>query len=125
LRADRVSGVTTALAEREQGRRLFDMLRAGDTLVVRWVDRFGRNYKDVTDNIREFIAHAKAGEEDACRGRKPRFSRERFEIVRDMLAQETPVTTIATMAHSPQDQSIFANAQYIAPKDKAHRSKPN
>jgi DNA invertase Pin-like site-specific DNA recombinase len=31
------------------------MLRAGDTLVVRWVDRLGRNYADVTDVIREFI----------------------------------------------------------------------
>jgi hypothetical protein len=30
-----VSGVSTTLAEREQGRRLFDLLRAGDTLVVR------------------------------------------------------------------------------------------
>ena len=31
------------------------MLRSGDTLVVRWVDRLGRNYADVTDVIREFI----------------------------------------------------------------------
>jgi DNA invertase Pin-like site-specific DNA recombinase len=31
------------------------MLRANDTLVVRWVDRLGRNYADVTDTIREFI----------------------------------------------------------------------
>jgi DNA invertase Pin-like site-specific DNA recombinase len=50
-----VSGVHTALRERPEGRRLFDMLRAGDTLVVRWVDRLGRNYADVTDTIREFI----------------------------------------------------------------------
>lgn len=49
------SGVTTKLAEREGGKRLFDMLRGGDTLVVRWVDRLGRNYQDVTDTIREFI----------------------------------------------------------------------
>ena len=27
----------------------------GDTLVVRWVDRLGRNYQDVTDTVREFI----------------------------------------------------------------------
>ena len=33
--------------ERPQGRRLFDMLRRGDVLVVRWVDRLGRNYADV------------------------------------------------------------------------------
>ena len=50
-----VSGVGTRLAERPEGRRLFDMLPAGDTLVVRWVDRLGRNYADVTDVIREFI----------------------------------------------------------------------
>ena len=31
------------------------MLRAGDVLVERWVDRLGRNYADVTDAIREFI----------------------------------------------------------------------
>lgn len=52
---DGVSGVSTTLAERSQGRRLFDMLRAGDTLVVRWVDRLGRNYQDVTETIREFM----------------------------------------------------------------------
>src|SRR3954464_8158079 len=50
-----VSGVSTRLAHRPQGRRLFDMLRAGDTLVVRWVDRLGRNYQDVCDTIREFM----------------------------------------------------------------------
>ena len=50
-----VSGISTRLAERSEGRRLFDMLRSGDTLVVRWVDRLGRNYGDVTDVIREFI----------------------------------------------------------------------
>lgn len=50
-----VSGVTTRLADRPQGRRLYDMLRAGDVLVVRWVDRLGRNYQDVCDTIREFM----------------------------------------------------------------------
>src|SRR5947209_8282671 len=45
----------TRLAERPEGRRLFDVLREGDTLVVRWIDRLGRNYQDVTDTIREFI----------------------------------------------------------------------
>jgi DNA invertase Pin-like site-specific DNA recombinase len=52
---DGVSGVTTKLADRVGGRRLFDILRSGDTLVVRWVDRLGRNYEDVSDNIREFM----------------------------------------------------------------------
>src|SRR5262249_44452389 len=50
-----VSGVSTRLSERPEGKRLFDMLRAGDTLVVRWVDRLGRNYTDVVDTIREFM----------------------------------------------------------------------
>jgi len=50
-----VSGVSTALAERPEGKRLFDKLREGDTLVVRWVDRLGRNYQDVTDTIRHFM----------------------------------------------------------------------
>jgi putative DNA-invertase from lambdoid prophage Rac len=52
---DGVSGITTKLAERPGGRRLFDILRRGDTLVVRWVDRLGRNYEDVSDSIREFM----------------------------------------------------------------------
>ena len=50
-----VSGVSTRLAERAEGKRLFDLLRSGDVLVVRWVDRLGRNYEDVTDTIREFM----------------------------------------------------------------------
>lgn len=52
---DGVSGVTTKLVDRPEGRRLFDLLRANDTLVVRWVDRLGRNYEDVSDNIRAFM----------------------------------------------------------------------
>ena len=50
-----VSGVSTRLADRPEGRRLADMLRKGDVLVVRWVDRLGRNYADVTDSIRDFM----------------------------------------------------------------------
>jgi putative DNA-invertase from lambdoid prophage Rac len=50
-----VSGISTRLVERPEGKRLFDKLRAGDTLVVRWVDRLGRNYSDVCDTIREFM----------------------------------------------------------------------
>jgi DNA invertase Pin-like site-specific DNA recombinase len=50
-----VSGVTVRMRDRPEGRRLFDMLRDGDTLVVRWVDRLGRNYADVTETIREFM----------------------------------------------------------------------
>ena len=50
-----VSGVATRLADRPEGRRLFDILRAGDVLVVRWLDRLGRNYADVTDTVRDFL----------------------------------------------------------------------
>ena len=50
-----VSGVSTKLRERPQGRRLFDLLRNGDTLVVRWVDRLGSNYEDICETIREFM----------------------------------------------------------------------
>lgn len=50
-----VSGVAVKMRDRPEGKRLFDMLRKGDTLVVRWIDRLGRNYEDVTDTIREFI----------------------------------------------------------------------
>lgn len=52
---DGVSGIATRLVERPQGRRLFDKLRSGDTLVVRWLDRLGRNYDDVCDTLREFM----------------------------------------------------------------------
>ena len=50
-----VSGLSTKLSDRPQGRRLFDRLRRGDVLVVRWVDRLGRNYQDVTDTIRTLM----------------------------------------------------------------------
>jgi len=50
-----VSGVSTRLCERPEGKRLYDKLRRGDVLVVRWVDRLGRSYADVTEVIREFM----------------------------------------------------------------------
>jgi len=52
---DGISG-TLKLSERAGGKRLFDMLRSGDTLVVRWVDRLGRNYSDISAAIREFMS---------------------------------------------------------------------
>lgn len=51
-----ISGVSTRLRDRPEGKRLFDMLRQGDTLLVRWVDRLGRNYRDVCDTIQELMA---------------------------------------------------------------------
>jgi putative DNA-invertase from lambdoid prophage Rac len=50
-----VSGISTNLKDRPGGKRLYDLLRKGDVLVVRWVDRLGRNYVDVSDTIREFM----------------------------------------------------------------------
>ena len=50
-----VSGVSTRFADRTGGARLLDDqlgLKKGDVLVVRWVDRLGRNYEDVTETIR-------------------------------------------------------------------------
>jgi putative DNA-invertase from lambdoid prophage Rac len=54
-RLERVDERLAEPAERPQGRRLFDMLRSGETLMLRWVDRLGRNYADVCDTIREFL----------------------------------------------------------------------
>jgi putative DNA-invertase from lambdoid prophage Rac len=142
------SGLSTRLMERPEGRRLYDKLRAGDVLVVRWVDRLGRNYDDVCETIREFmrrgvvirtvinnmtfdgatrdpvqkavrdaliafmaataqaqaeatkaaqragIEHAKA-KGDSYRGRKPSYSREQLEIVRNMLGKEANIVQIA------------------------------
>lgn len=142
-----VSGVSTKLADRPQGRRLFDILRAGDTLVVRWVNRLGRNYEDITATIREFIARGviiktvingmtfdgstqdpmlkaardaviafmaasaqaeaeamkeaqRAGIEHAkgngeYLGRKPSYSREQLDLVRDMIGQSATIAAIA------------------------------
>src|SRR5215467_6415501 len=137
-----VSGLHTRLVERPEGRRLFDKLRRGDVLVVRWVDRLGRNYEDVCDTIREFmrrgvvirtvinnftfdgatrdpmqqavrdaliafmaatsqaqaeatkaaqragIEHAKQSGDRTYLGRKPSFTREQFNKVREMLGHE-------------------------------------
>ena len=50
-----VSGVQVPLAERDGGKRLFDLLRDGDVLACRWVDRLGSNYDDIQKNIRLFL----------------------------------------------------------------------
>lgn len=52
---DGESGVNKKLADRPAGKELLSYLRTGDTLVVRWIDRLGRNYEDVTSNIRELL----------------------------------------------------------------------
>lgn len=50
-----ISGVTTKMADRPGGRRLLDKVRAGDQVVVRWVDRLGRSYDDATSTIRRLM----------------------------------------------------------------------
>src|SRR5262249_1960774 len=50
-----VAGLPTRLVERPEGRRPVDKPPRGDVVVVRWVDRLGRNYEDVCDVIREFM----------------------------------------------------------------------
>lgn len=50
-----VSGVSTSFADRPAAARLMDALRPGDVLVVRWVDRLGRNYDDVTNTIKTLM----------------------------------------------------------------------
>lgn len=57
IQDDGVSGVTTRFGERPGGARLLDKVRRGDTVVVRWVDRLGRNYEDVTQTIRVLMEH--------------------------------------------------------------------
>jgi putative DNA-invertase from lambdoid prophage Rac len=144
-----VSGVTTKLADRPGGRRLLDKARAGDQVIVRWVDRLGRNYGDATATIRHLmdegvvvktvintmifdgsttdpihkavrdamiafmaataqaqaeatkaaqkagIAYAKQQPENRYKGRKPSYTRSRFDIVRLMLDQHQGVSAIA------------------------------
>jgi DNA invertase Pin-like site-specific DNA recombinase len=161
-----VSVIATRLVDRKEGRRLFDILRAGDTLVVRWVDRLGRNYADVTDTIREFmrrgviirtvinnmtfdgatqdpmqmavrdaliafmaataqaqaeatkeaqragIEHAKANG-DSYRGRKPSYTREQFDVVRDMLGQD------AGIAHIARESGLTRQTVYRIKEDPA------
>ncbi|MDP1540015.1 MAG: recombinase family protein [Moraxellaceae bacterium] len=50
------SGINKRLVDRPAGKEMLGYLRSGDTLVVRWIDRLGRNYEDVTSNIRELLA---------------------------------------------------------------------
>jgi len=50
-----VSGVSTKVFERFQGRRLLD-LRSGDILLIRWLDRISRSYSDCTEALRYFLS---------------------------------------------------------------------
>lgn len=102
-----VSGLSTRLAERTEGRRLFDMLRAGDVLVVRWVDRLGRNYQDVCDTIREFMRRGVVI--------KTIINRMTFDgATIDPMQQAVRDALIAFMAASAQAQAEATKAAQIA-----------
>lgn len=55
IEAAGVSEVTVKFRDRTGGAKLLDKLHAGDLLVVRWVDRLGRHYEDVTETIRALM----------------------------------------------------------------------
>jgi putative DNA-invertase from lambdoid prophage Rac len=115
---DGVSGVSTRLAERPEGRRLFDMLRAGDTLVVRWVDRLGRNYADVCDTIREFMRRGVVI--------KTVINAMTFDgATTDPMQQAVRDALIAFMAASAQAQAEAAKAAQRAGIDYKRCTTPN
>lgn len=66
-----VSGISTRLADRPEGKRLNDKLRKGDVLVVRWVDQLGRKYQDVTATVRDHDwRHTPRIDDNLDRGRR-------------------------------------------------------
>ncbi|MBN9445114.1 recombinase family protein [Bosea sp. (in: a-proteobacteria)] len=102
-----VSGISTRLAERAEGKRLFDLLRAGDVLVVRWVDRLGRNYADVTETIREFMRRGVVI--------KTIINRMTFDgATKDPMQQAVRDALIAFMAASAQAQAEATKAAQTA-----------
>ena len=115
---DGVSGVSTRLAERPEGRRLYDMLRARDTLVVRWVDRLGRNYADVCDTIREFMRRGVVI--------KTVINRMTFDgNTTDPMHQAVRDALIAFMAASAQAQAEATKAAQRVGIDHKRRTAPN
>ena len=44
-----------ARGEQSQGKRLLDLLRPGETLLVRWIGRLGHDYRDVSNAFRHFM----------------------------------------------------------------------
>jgi putative DNA-invertase from lambdoid prophage Rac len=102
-----VSGVSTRLADRPEGRRLFDKLRAGDTLVVRWVDRLGRDYVDVTDTIRALMRSGVVI--------KTVINKMTFDgATKDPVQQAVRDALIAFMAATAQAQAEASKAAQIA-----------
>jgi len=113
-----ISGVSTRLAERPEGKRLFDMLRTGDVLVVRWVDRLGRNYADVTETIREFMRRGVVI--------KTIINRMTFDgATVDPMQQAVRDALIAFMASSAQAQAEATKAAQAAGIEHAKASNGN
>ncbi|AOG03568.1 recombinase family protein [Bosea sp. RAC05] len=115
---DGVSGVTTRLVDRPEGRRLFDILRSGDVLVVRWVDRLGRNYADVTETIREFMRRGVVI--------KTIINRMTFDgATTDPMQQAVRDALIAFMAASAQAQAEATKAAQAAGIEHAKANEGN
>ena len=113
-----ISGVSTRLAERPEGKRLFDMLRAGDTLVVRWVDRLGRNYTDVVDTIRELMRRGVVI--------KTVINGMTFDgSTADPMQQAVRDALIAFMAATAQAQAEATKSAQRAGTDHKRRAQPN
>lgn len=113
-----VSGVSTRLADRPEGRRLFDVLRKGDVLVVRWVDRLGRNYADVTETIREFMRRGVVI--------KTIINRMTFDgATTDPMQQAVRDALIAFMAASAQAQAEATKAAQAAGIEHAKATEGN
>ncbi len=113
-----VSGVSIRLVERPEGKRLFDMLRAGDVLVVRWVDRLGRNYTDVTETIREFMRRGVVI--------KTIINRMTFDgATTDPMQQAVRDALIAFMAASAQAQAEATKAAQAAGIEHAKATEGN
>lgn len=113
-----ISGVSTRLVERPEGKRLFDLLRAGDVLVVRWVDRLGRNYADVTETIREFMRRGVVI--------KTIINRMTFDgATTDPMQQAVRDALIAFMAASAQAQAEATKAAQAAGIEHARATEAN
>jgi len=94
------------------------MLRARDTLVVRWVDRLGRNYSDVCDTIREFMRRGVVI--------KTVINRMTFDgNTTDPMHQAVRDALIAFMAASAQAQAEATKAAQRVGIDHKRRTAPN
>ena len=125
------SGVHTRLRERDQGKRLFDILRPGDTLLVRWVDRLGRNYDDVKQVITDFnrrgitvrtVFNNMAFESDGVLGAKD--NADMLKAARDaMLAFMSAMASADAQAKAEARRAGIEHAKASADADQKYRGK--